>query len=67
MSTETKTPKPTPEMVRDWVERDVKTAHYFLGLLLRYPDVIKAAADSIYEHANAVENGAAIDHVKDSK
>lgn len=57
---------PTVEMVKDWVKTDLKTAHYFLGLLLRYPEIVDRAAEEIYEHANRVENGAAIDHVKNA-
>lgn len=55
---------PTREQVRDWVKRDLSACHYFLGALLRYPDVIQELADGIYDHANKVENGSAIDHKK---
>lgn len=56
--------KATREMVRDWVKRDVSAAHYFMGVLMRYPEVIDRMADEIFEHANKKENGAAIDHLK---
>lgn len=56
--------KPTVEMVTDWVQRDLKAAHYFLGLLLRYPDVVAQAAKSIHEHAMMLEGSAAIDHIQ---
>lgn len=55
---------PTQEQVQAWVKRDLEAAHYFLGLLLQYPEVIAIAAKEIREHVLRKENGAGIDHVK---
>lgn len=52
--------KPTPEQVREWTKKDLIAAHYFLGMLQRYPEIIDKLADEIYAHAMARENGAAI-------
>lgn len=54
---------PPPEQVEIWVKKDLEAAHYFLGLLLQYPEVIKTAAAQIHAHVMAKENGSAIDHV----
>lgn len=55
--------KPTPELVKEWVKRDLASAHYFLGVLMRYPEIMDACAQQIYEHVMLKENGAAIDHI----
>lgn len=54
--------KVTKEMVIEWVKRDLVASHYFLGVLLRYPEVMQSCAEQIYEHAMKREGGAAIDH-----
>lgn len=58
---------PTVEQVREFIKKDLEAAHYFLGLMLRYPDVLDRAAADIHGHAMSTEQGAAIDHVKDAK
>lgn len=62
MEKEPKT-KPTKEMVMAWVKADLGAAHYFLGMLMRYPEIMDSCASQIYEHAMRKEGGAAIDHV----
>ncbi|QCQ85061.1 hypothetical protein [Blackfly microvirus SF02] len=58
-----KKPSPTKEMVKEWVKRDLSSAHYFLGVLLRYPEIMDDCAEQIYDHVMLKENGSAIDHV----
>lgn len=56
--------KPVPPdqpTVASWVKRDLEAAHYFLGVLLRYPEIMESVAQQIIDHVNAKENGAAID------
>lgn len=56
---------PTKETVREWIRKDLESAHYLLGLVLkRYPEIVIDIANSIHEHAMTKENGAAIDHTK---
>lgn len=55
--------EPTIENVREWVKRDMSAAHYFLGILMRYPDILDSVAEQIIAHVKAKENGAAIDSV----
>lgn len=60
--------EPTVDDVKKWVRNDLESAHYCLGLVLkRYPAIVDEMAESIYEHAMAKENGAAIDHVDASE
>lgn len=59
-------PIPDQETVNQWVKRDLEAAHYFLGLLLRYPDAIKKASEEIYKDIKLKENGALIDKVNGS-
>lgn len=47
-----------------WVKADLRSAHYFLGMLMRYPEIMDSCAQQIYDHAMKKEGGAAIDHVK---
>lgn len=54
---------PSKEMVIEWVKRDITAAHYFLGVVIRYPEVMDTMGAEIYDHAQKKENGAAIDHV----
>jgi hypothetical protein len=56
--------KPTKEQVVEWVKRDFASAHYFLGVMLRYPEIMESCAEQIIAHVNAKENGAAIETVK---
>lgn len=62
-STGTLPGKPTREQVREWTRADLNAAHYFLGMLRRYPELVDELADSLYEKANSSEGGAAIDQV----
>lgn len=62
-----KLPVPSMEQIREWSKRDLEASHYFLGLILRYPEVVEKIANEIYQHAMKTENGAAIDHVKQSE
>lgn len=55
---------PTREQVREWSKRDLTACHYFLGMLIRYPDIIEKMADEIYQKALTSEQGAAIDKVQ---
>lgn len=54
-------PKVTPELVREWIKKDVTAAHYFLGVLLRYPEALKILSDDLYGEIMRKEQGAAID------
>lgn len=63
-STGTLPAMPTREQVREWAKRDCTAAHYFLGMLIRYPDIIEKMADEIYEKALTTEQGPAIDTVQ---
>lgn len=59
------TPKvPTKEQIREWVRRDLHSAHYFMGILLRYPEIMDSCAQQIYDYAMKKENGPGIDHVE---
>lgn len=59
--------EPSPDVIREWVKKDLQSAHYLLGLVLeRYPEVVEAMADQIVAHVKSKENGAAIDHVKNA-
>lgn len=54
-------PPPTREMVRDWVKKDLNSAHYLLGLVLtKYPEIVVELSDIIYDNVMTKENGAAI-------
>lgn len=55
---------PTVDVVTQWVRQDLTAAHYFLGILLRYPEIMESVGKQIYEHAMSKENGAAVDHLK---
>lgn len=52
------------EKVLEWCQRDLVACHYFLGLMLRYPEVVKKAAEEMYEHVKMKEGGSAIDTAK---
>lgn len=58
-----KIPTPTLEDVKSWIQRDLQASHYFLGLLLRHPEAIDAAANEMYQAILIKENGSAIEHV----
>lgn len=60
-------PTPTLEEVKSWVLKDLQASHYFLGLLLRHPEAIDAAAKEIYEAVLRKENGPAIEHENQAK
>lgn len=55
--------KPTKDQVLQWVKADLRSAHYFLGMLMRYPEILDSCAQQIYDHAMMKEGGAAIDQV----
>jgi len=45
---------PNKETIVKWVRRDLEAAHYFLGLLLRYPSILETAAKELLEHSQKV-------------
>jgi len=51
---------PDKQTVIEWVKRDMHAAHYFLGLLLRYPEIVERVANDILAHVHSRENGPAI-------
>lgn len=57
-------PVPTIEEIRKSVKAQMEVAHYAIGLLLRHPESLNAAADEMYKHVMTKEGGAAIDHVE---
>lgn len=54
---------PSQENVRLWVRRDISASSYFLGMLLRYPDLVDQLADELYKRILADEKGAVIDRI----
>lgn len=60
---ETPVQEPTIDQVTEWVKKDLVAAHYFLGLLLRYPEIMERTAKDIMEHVKMKENGAAVDSI----
>lgn len=54
---------PTQETVRLWVRRDISASSYFLGMLMRYPDLVDQLADELYKRILADEKGALIDRI----
>lgn len=54
---------PSEAQVVDWVRKDLESAHYLLGIILkRYPDIITEMGKDVYRTTMKKENGAAIDH-----
>jgi len=58
---------PTLEQIRANVKMQMEAAHYALGLLLRTPGAIDAAATEMYDHVMRTSGGSAVDHVNAGK
>jgi len=59
---------PTKEEVIGWVKKDLHSAHYLLGVILyRHPEIVEELSNEIYESVMTKENGAAINHVKQTE
>ncbi|QCQ85056.1 hypothetical protein [Blackfly microvirus SF02] len=53
---------PTQEVVVGWIKRDLEAAHYFLGILRKYPEIIEKLGVEMFEYIKKTEMGAGIDH-----
>lgn len=62
-STGNSVPAPTIEEIRKSVKVQLEVAHYALGLMLRHPQSIHAAASEMYEHVMRKEGLPGIDTV----
>jgi len=60
-------PAPTCKEIQEWTKKDLVAASYFLSMLLRYPEIVDDLGRQIFEHANKLEGGAAIDHLNQSE
>lgn len=58
---------PTQEQVRLWVKQDLAASSYFLGMLLRYPDLVDRIADELFKRVQSDEHGALIDRIKEKE
>lgn len=67
LETGVKVEMPTKDQVREWIKRDISASSYFLGMLLRYPDICEKLADELYTRIVSEEQGALIDHVTKPK
>lgn len=39
----------TRDSVRKWVKKDLVAAHYFLGTLVKYPEIMESCADQLFD------------------
>jgi len=55
---------PTLENVKEWVRKDLQSAHYLLGVvLMRHPELVAEIGEQVYKTVMRKEAGPAIDHV----
>lgn len=66
-ATKSALPVPSKEEVQKWVKEDLQRAHYFLGMLQRYPEIVEDLGSQMYDHAMRKEGVPAVNHVLQDK